>query len=211
MFGGRGVAGRSSSGCRDVRACIYEGATVFDAHHRASLKRAKSARCAHERCGLLKIPQPALWSAKGFSSWRSPRGETPFIAGSNGCFTSERLRPGESGAAKHRDHVRAGGAEPRHVTRLTQQGTSRDAYYAELAGIGANSSDAHGAAASAMSVVQGGGEKKKSATAVIPEGSGLRALPMWRPAESASGTTRHLRHGRQQLSRRTRACSQPLE
>jgi enamine deaminase RidA (YjgF/YER057c/UK114 family) len=130
----------------------------------------------------LKILQPALWPRpKGFSHGVAARGEIFFIAGqvgwdANGCFTSERLCDQVKVALQNIVTIlAAGGAEPRHVTRLTWYVTSRDAYYAELPEIGANYRDVMGRHFPAMSVVQvvalmeAAAKVEIEATAVIPE------------------------------------------
>jgi enamine deaminase RidA (YjgF/YER057c/UK114 family) len=130
----------------------------------------------------LRILQPALWTRpKGFSHGVGARGELLFIAGqvgwdANGRFTSERLCDQVKVALQNIVTIlAAGGAEPRHVTRLTWYVTSRDAYYAELAEIGANYRDVMGRHFPAMSVVQvaalmeADAKVEIEATAVIPE------------------------------------------
>jgi enamine deaminase RidA (YjgF/YER057c/UK114 family) len=130
----------------------------------------------------LKILQPALWPRpKGFSHGVAARGEILFIAGqvgwdANGSFTSERLCDQVKVALQNIVTILASaGAEPRHVTRLSWYVTSRDAYYAELAEIGANYRDVMGRHFPAMSVVQvvalmeAAAKVEIEATAVIPE------------------------------------------
>jgi enamine deaminase RidA (YjgF/YER057c/UK114 family) len=132
--------------------------------------------------GLLKILQPARWPRpKGFSHGVAARGELLFVAGqvgwdASGHFASERLCDQVKIALQNIVTVlAAGGAEPRHVTRLTWYVTSRDAYYAELAEIGVNYRAVMGRHFPAMSVVQVGALMEAAAkveieaTAVIPD------------------------------------------
>jgi enamine deaminase RidA (YjgF/YER057c/UK114 family) len=130
----------------------------------------------------LQTLQPAGWPRpKGFSHGVAARGELLFVAGqvgwdASGHFASERLCDQVKVALQNIVTVlAAGGAEPRHVTRLTWYVTSRDAYYAELAEIGANYRAVMGRHFPAMSVVQvvalmeAAAKVEIEATAVIPD------------------------------------------
>jgi len=129
-----------------------------------------------------QILQPANWPRpKGFSHGVAARGRQLFIAGqvgwdANGRFASERLADQVKVALQNIVTVlAAGGAEARHVTRLTWYVTSREAYYAELAEIGANYRAVMGRHFPAMSVVQvvalmeAEAKVEIEATAVIPD------------------------------------------
>jgi len=135
-----------------------------------------------EHTGLPQILQPKGWRRpKGYSNGMAARGLQIFVAGQIGwdidCkFPSHRLA----------DQVRqtllnivailaAAGASPAHVVRLTWYVTSREAYYAELADIGANYRAVMGRHFPAMSVVQvvalmeAEAKVEIEATAVIPD------------------------------------------
>jgi enamine deaminase RidA (YjgF/YER057c/UK114 family) len=129
-----------------------------------------------------QILQPAHWPRpKGYSHGVSARGRTLFIAGqigwdSAGHFASERLAEQVKVALENIVTVlAAGGAGPEHVTRLTWYVTSREAYYAELAQIGAHYRAVMGRNFPAMSVVQvvalmeAAAKVEIEATAVIPD------------------------------------------
>jgi enamine deaminase RidA (YjgF/YER057c/UK114 family) len=130
----------------------------------------------------LQILQPASWERpKGYSHGVAARGRTLFIAGqvgwdSLGRFASERLADQVKVALQNIVAVlAAGGAGPEHVTRLTWFVTSREAYYAELADIGANYRAVMGRHFPAMSVVQvvalmeAAAKVEIEATAVVPD------------------------------------------
>jgi enamine deaminase RidA (YjgF/YER057c/UK114 family) len=132
--------------------------------------------------GALQILQPADWARpKGFSHGIAARGRLLFIAGqvgwdASGRFTSERLCEQVKVALQNIVTIlKAAGSEPRHVVRLTWFVTSRDAYYAELAEIGANYREVMGRHFPAMSVVQvvalmeAAAKVEIEATAVIAE------------------------------------------
>jgi enamine deaminase RidA (YjgF/YER057c/UK114 family) len=130
----------------------------------------------------LQILQPAHWMRpKGYSHGVAARGQTLFIAGQIGWdnvghFASERLADQVKVALENIVAVlAAGGAGPEHVTRLTWYVTSREAYYAELADIGANYRAVMGRNFPAMSVVQvvalmeAAAKVEIEATAVVPD------------------------------------------
>lgn len=130
----------------------------------------------------LTILQPAHWPRpKGFSHGIAARGRLLFIAGQvgwdkSGRFASDRLADQVKVALENIVTVlSAGGARPEHVTRMTWYLTSREAYYAELAEIGAHYRAVMGKHFPAMSVVQvvalmeAAAKVEIEATAVIPE------------------------------------------
>jgi enamine deaminase RidA (YjgF/YER057c/UK114 family) len=130
----------------------------------------------------LQILQPEQWGRpKGYSHGIAARGRTLFIAGQIGWdraghFPSERLADQVKVALENIVTVlAAGGAGPQHVTRLTWYVTSREAYYAELADIGANYRTVMGRNFPAMSVVQvvalmeAAAKVEIEATAVVPD------------------------------------------
>jgi len=108
-----------------------------------------------------KILQPAGWPRpSGFSHGIAARGRLLFIAGqvgwdARGRFASERLADQVKVALENIVAVlAAGGAAPRHLTRLAWYVTSRDEYYAQLDEIGAHYRAVMGRHFPAMSVVQ---------------------------------------------------------
>jgi enamine deaminase RidA (YjgF/YER057c/UK114 family) len=130
----------------------------------------------------LQILLPADWARpKGYSHGVAARGRMLFVAGqigwdSAGCFPSDRLADQVKVALQNIVAVlAAGGAGPEHVTRLTWFVTSRDAYHAELADIGANYRAVMGRHFPAMSVVQvvalmeAAAKVEIEATAVVPD------------------------------------------
>jgi len=134
------------------------------------------------KSALPQILQPAGWPRpKGFSHGVAARGRLLCIAGqvgwdSSGRFNSTRLADQVKVALDNVVAVlAAGGAGPEHVTRLTWYVTSREAYYAELADIGANYRAVMGRHFPAMSVVQvvalmeAEAKVEIEATAVIPD------------------------------------------
>ena len=129
-----------------------------------------------------KILQPAHWARpKGFSHGIGARGTLIFIAGqvgwdAHGHFVSDRLADQVKVALENIVTVLAsGGARPEHVTRMTWYLTDRDAYYKELAAIGAHYRSVMGRHFPAMSVVQvvalmeSQAKVEIEATAVIPD------------------------------------------
>ncbi len=108
-----------------------------------------------------EILQPAEWPRpKGYSNGMSARGRMIFISGqigwdAQGRFTSDTL----AGQVQQtlRNIVRMleeGGAEPRHLVRLTWYVLSRDAYLREVRDIGAAYREVMGKHFPAMSVVE---------------------------------------------------------
>lgn len=129
-----------------------------------------------------RILQPEHWPRpKGFSHGIAARGELLFIAGQvgwdrSGRFASDRLSDQVKVALENIVTVlAAGGARPEHVTRMTWYLTNREAYYAELADIGAHYRAVMGRHFPAMSVVQvvalmePAAKVEIEATAVIPD------------------------------------------
>jgi enamine deaminase RidA (YjgF/YER057c/UK114 family) len=126
--------------------------------------------------------QPAEWARpKGYAHGVAARGRMIFISGqigwdAQGQFNSDNLT--EQVAQALRNIVRVlqeGGAEPRHVVRLTWYLLSRDAYLREAREIGAAYREVLGKHFPAMSVVEVRGLVERralveiEATAVIPD------------------------------------------
>lgn len=93
----------------------------------------------------MQILQPPGWPRpKGYSNGVSARGRQLFVAGQVGWeplsleFASDDFcdQVGQA-LANIRDVLAADGAAPRHVTRMTWFITSRDAYFADRARLGA--------------------------------------------------------------------------
>jgi enamine deaminase RidA (YjgF/YER057c/UK114 family) len=135
------------------------------------------------KSATFQILKPAQWARpKGFSHGIAARGQLVFIAGqvgwdTTGRFTSDRLADQVKTALENIVEVlAAGGARPEHVTRMTWYVTSREAYHAQLADIGASYRAVMGRHFPAMSVVQvvalmePEAKVEIEATAVIPDG-----------------------------------------
>jgi enamine deaminase RidA (YjgF/YER057c/UK114 family) len=129
-----------------------------------------------------EVLQPADWPRpKGYANGIAARGQMIFIAGqigweADGSFPSDTLAGQVRIALRNIVKVlAAGGAEPRHLVRLTWFVLSRDAYHRELRDIGAAYVEVLGKNFPTMSVVQVSGlvEGKAlveiEATAVIPD------------------------------------------
>ena len=129
-----------------------------------------------------EILQPAEWDRpKGYSNGMAARGRMIFISGQVGWdalgrFTSDTLsgqvRQALSNIARVLDE---GGAEPRHLVRLTWYVLSRDAYLREVRDIGAAYREVLGKHFPTMSVVEVRGLVEQQAlveieaTAVVPD------------------------------------------
>jgi enamine deaminase RidA (YjgF/YER057c/UK114 family) len=131
-----------------------------------------------------QILQPPGWARpRGYSNGVVARGRHVYIAGqigwdAQGRFHHEGLAPQVRQALENVVAVLAeAGGRAEHVVRLTWYVTSRDEYYAELAGIGAAYRAVLGRHFPAMSVVQvvalmeASARVEIEATAVIPDGS----------------------------------------
>jgi enamine deaminase RidA (YjgF/YER057c/UK114 family) len=129
-----------------------------------------------------QILQPAEWPRpRGYSNGIAASGRQIFIAGqigwdAQGNFNSERLTDQVRQALENICAVLAQAqAGPEHIVRLTWYITSRDAYYAELADIGAAYRAVMGKNFPAMSVVQVVALMERQAkveieaTAVVPD------------------------------------------
>jgi enamine deaminase RidA (YjgF/YER057c/UK114 family) len=129
-----------------------------------------------------KTLQPAEWARpKGYANGISARGQMLFISGqigwdTNGQFNSDNLTEQVKQALRNIVRVlKEGGAEPRHLVRLTWYVLSRDAYLHEAREIGAAYREILGKHFPAMSVVEVRGFVEQralveiEATAVIPD------------------------------------------
>jgi enamine deaminase RidA (YjgF/YER057c/UK114 family) len=129
-----------------------------------------------------EILQPAEWARpKGYSNGMSARGRMIFISGQIGWdalgrFTSDTLSGQVKQALSNIARVlEEGGAEPRHLVRLTWYVLSRDAYLREVRDIGAAYREMLGKHFPTMSVVEVRGLVEKQAlveieaTAVVPD------------------------------------------
>jgi enamine deaminase RidA (YjgF/YER057c/UK114 family) len=149
--------------------------------------------------GPLEIIQPEGWQApKGYANAVAGRGRLVFVAGQvgwdpvTGSFAGDDLAAQAAQALANVAAVlRAAGAEPRHVVRLTWYVTDRDEYRAARSTIGAAYRAVMGRHYPAMSllVVQSLLEERAKveieATALLPE-----------PGEGPPGSCRPPRRGR---------------
>lgn len=109
----------------------------------------------------MQVLLPEGWPRpKGYSNGISARGRFVFVAGQIG-WTPEGLFEARDFAGQFRQALlntlavlRAGGAEPEHVARMTWYVTDRDAYLASLKEIGAVWKELFGRHYPAMAVVQ---------------------------------------------------------
>jgi enamine deaminase RidA (YjgF/YER057c/UK114 family) len=135
----------------------------------------------------IEFLQPAEWARpKGYANGVSARGRLVFISGQVGwnanCeFTTDVLA--EQVGRTLRNIVRVleeGGAEARHLVRLTWFVRSRDAYYREIREIGAAYREVLGKHFPVMSVVEVSALMEQralveiEATAVVPDGEDRR-------------------------------------
>src|SRR5258707_15037496 len=129
-----------------------------------------------------EILQPAEWPRpKGYSNGMAARGRMIFISGqvgwdAQGRFTSDTLSGQVKQALGNIARVlEEGGAEPRHLVRLTWYVLSRDAYLREVRDIGAAYREVLGKHFPTMSVVEVRGLVEQQAlveieaTAVVPD------------------------------------------
>ena len=129
-----------------------------------------------------EILQPAEWPRpKGYSNGMAARGRMIFISGqvgwdAQGRFTSDSLSGQVKQALCNIARVlEEGGAEPRHLVRLTWYVLSRDAYLREVRDIGAAYREVLGKHFPTMSVVEVRGLVEQQAlveieaTAVVPD------------------------------------------
>jgi enamine deaminase RidA (YjgF/YER057c/UK114 family) len=129
-----------------------------------------------------EILQPAEWARpKGYSNGMAARGRMIFISGQVGWdalgrFTSDTLAGQVRQALSNIARVlEEGGAEPRHLVRLTWYVLSRDAYLREVRDIGAAYREVLGKHFPTMSVVEVRGLVEQQAlveieaTAVVPD------------------------------------------
>jgi enamine deaminase RidA (YjgF/YER057c/UK114 family) len=129
-----------------------------------------------------EILQPAEWPRpKGYANGMAARGRMIFISGqvgwdAQGRFTSDALAGQVKQALSNIARVlEEGGAEPRHLVRLTWYVLSRDAYLREVRDIGAAYREVLGKHFPTMSVVEVRGLVEQQAlveieaTAVIPD------------------------------------------
>jgi len=129
-----------------------------------------------------EILQPAEWPRpKGYSNGMAARGRVIFISGqvgwdAQGRFTSDTLSGQVKQALGNIARVlEEGGAEPRHLVRLTWYVLSRDAYLREVRDIGAAYREVLGKHFPTMSVVEVRGLVEQQAlveieaTAVVPD------------------------------------------
>ena len=132
-----------------------------------------------------EILQPAEWPRpKGYSNGMSARGRMIFISGqigwdAQGRFTSDTLAGQVQQTLRNIARMlEEGGAEPRHLVRLTWYVLSRDAYLREVRDIGAAYREVMGKHFPAMSVVEVRGLVEQQAlveieaTAVVPDDDG---------------------------------------
>jgi enamine deaminase RidA (YjgF/YER057c/UK114 family) len=129
-----------------------------------------------------EILQPAEWPRpKGYSNGMAARGRMIFISGQVGWDAQGRFTSGTlSGQIKQAlgniaRVLEEGGAEPRHLVRLTWYVLSRDAYLREVRDIGAAYREVLGKHFPTMSVVEVRGLVEQQAlveieaTAVVPD------------------------------------------
>jgi enamine deaminase RidA (YjgF/YER057c/UK114 family) len=129
-----------------------------------------------------EILQPAEWPRpKGYSNGMTARGRMLFISGqvgwdAQGRFTSDALAGQVKQALSNIARVlEEGGAEPRHLVRLTWYVLSRDAYLRDVRDIGAAYREVLGKHFPTMSVVEVRGLVEQQAlveieaTAVVPD------------------------------------------
>ena len=129
-----------------------------------------------------EILQPAEWARpKGYANGMAARGRMIFISGQVGWdalgrFTSDSLTGQVKQALCNIVRVlEQGGAEPRHLVRLTWYVLSRDAYLREVRDIGAAYREVLGKHFPTMSVVEVRGLVEQQAlveieaTAVVPD------------------------------------------
>jgi enamine deaminase RidA (YjgF/YER057c/UK114 family) len=129
-----------------------------------------------------EILQPAEWPRpKGYSNGMAARGRMLFISGqvgwdAQGRFTSDALAGQVKQALSNIARVlEEGGAEPRHLVRLTWYVLSRDAYLRDVRDIGAAYREVLGKHFPTMSVVEVRGLVEQQAlveieaTAVVPD------------------------------------------
>jgi enamine deaminase RidA (YjgF/YER057c/UK114 family) len=126
--------------------------------------------------------QPAEWPRpKGYANGMAARGRMIFISGqvgwdAQGRFNSDNLTEQVTQALRNIVRVlKEGGAEPRHLVRLTWYVLSRETYLREVREIGAAYREVLGKHFPAMSVVEVRGLVEQralveiEATAVIPD------------------------------------------
>jgi enamine deaminase RidA (YjgF/YER057c/UK114 family) len=129
-----------------------------------------------------EILQPAEWARpKGYSNGMAARGRMIFVSGqigwdAQGRFTSDVLAEQVKQALRNIVRMLAeGGAEPRHLVRLTWYVLSREAYLNEVRHIGAAYREVMGKHFPAMSVLEVSGLVEQralveiEATAVVPD------------------------------------------
>ena len=129
-----------------------------------------------------EILQPSEWARpRGYSNGMAARGRMIFISGqvgwdAQGRFTSDSLSGQVKQALCNIARVlEEGGAEPRHLVRLTWYVLSRDAYLREVRDIGAAYREVLGKHFPTMSVVEVRGLVEQQAlveieaTAVVPD------------------------------------------
>jgi enamine deaminase RidA (YjgF/YER057c/UK114 family) len=129
-----------------------------------------------------EILQPAEWPRpKGYSNGMAAKGRMIFISGqvgwdAQGKFTSDALAGQVKQALSNIARVlEEGGAEPRHLVRLTWYVLSRDAYLRDVRDIGAAYREVLGKHFPTMSVVEVRGLVEQQAlveieaTAVVPD------------------------------------------
>ena len=129
-----------------------------------------------------EILQPDGWKApKGFANGVAVRGRQIYLSGQigwdgQGQFASDRLSDQVRQALENIVAVlRAGGAEPRHLVRLTWYVTSREEYLRESKSIGLAYREVIGRHFPAMAVVQvsalveARAKVEIEATAVVPD------------------------------------------
>lgn len=130
----------------------------------------------------IEILQPAEWARpKGYANGMAARGRMIFISGqvgwdAQGRFTSDSLAGQVKQALCNIARVlKEGGAEPRHLVRLTWYVLSRAAYLHEVRDIGAAYREVLGKHFPTMSVVEVRGLVEQQAlveieaTAVVPD------------------------------------------
>ena len=129
-----------------------------------------------------EILQPSEWSRpRGYANGVAARGRMIFVAGQigwdiNAQFASDSLTDQVKQALRNIVRVlKEGGAEPRHLVRLTWYVVSREAYLREAREIGAVYREVLGKHFPAMSVVEVKGLVEAralveiEATAVVPD------------------------------------------
>ena len=130
----------------------------------------------------IEVLQPAEWAKpKGYANGMSARGRLIFTSGQVGwnanCeFTSDVLADQVRETLRNIIRVlHEGGAQPRHLVRLTWFVRSRDAYYREIREIGAAYREVIGKHFPAMSVLEVSALMEQralveiEATAVVPD------------------------------------------